>query len=191
MARIPYVDPQSASEPVRKALDRLPPLNIFRMLANADSAFVPYIRFGRALLGALELDPVLRELGILLVAARTEAEYEWIQHERIAQRVGTSDEQIAAVKRGELDAPVFDEDARAVLHFTAQVLERPRPDDETFAALAARLPPRQIVELLLVVGSYQMLAHAMTALDLDIDPPLGDQVVQGAVDARRPEDASG
>jgi 4-carboxymuconolactone decarboxylase len=185
MARIPYVDPQTASEPVQRALGRLPPLNIFRMLANADSAFVPYLRFGRAILAEMELDPVLRELGILLVAARTEAEYEWIQHEAIALELGATAAQVAAIRDGELGSAAFDDDALAVLAFTAQLIERPRPDDDCFAALAARLPHRQIVELILAVGSYQMLAHAMTALDIDLDPPLGDQVVKGAIEARR------
>ena len=98
-------------------------------MRNADSAFVPYLRFGRAVLAEMELDPLLRELGILLVAARTEAEYEWIQHEAVAIEVGASAEQVAAIRDGVLDAPVFDAAARAVLAFTAQLIEQPRPDD--------------------------------------------------------------
>jgi len=47
------------------------------------------------------------------------------------------------------------------------------------------LPARQIVELLLAVGSYQMLAHAMTALDIDLDEAMGDQVLSGAVEAQQ------
>ncbi len=194
MARISYVDPSTSSEQVQRALTNLPPLNIFRMLANADSVFVPYLRFGRAILAEMELDPVLREFGILLCAARTEAEYEWIQHEAIALKVGATQEQVDAIRADQLDAPAFDAASLAVLAFSAQLIEQPRPDDETFAALAEHLPNRQIVELILAVGSYQMLAHAMTALDIDLDPPLGDRVVQGASDAtsrRDPPQVSG
>jgi 4-carboxymuconolactone decarboxylase len=191
MARIPYVDPTTSSEHVQRALDRLPPMNIFRLLAQADSAFVPYLRFGQAILADMDLDPVLRELAILLVARRTQAQYEWIQHEVIAQQVGATDAQIAAVERDELDAEELGAGARAVLAFTAQAIEQPRPDDATFAALAAVLSPREIVELLLAVGSYQMLAHAMTALDIDLDPPLGRQVVEGALESQRRRAASG
>jgi hypothetical protein len=74
MARLPYRDPRAASPEVREALDALPPLNIFRMLAHADSAFIPYLGFAGALLAQLELDSKLRELAILLVATRTGAE---------------------------------------------------------------------------------------------------------------------
>ena len=98
MARLPYVDPAAASPPVREALDALPPLNIFRMLAHADSAFVPYLGLGGVLLAQLELDPRLRELAILLVAAHTGAEYEWIQHVGISRALGIRDEQISAVQ---------------------------------------------------------------------------------------------
>ena len=52
MARLPYVDPASAPEPVRDALERVPPLNIFRMMANADSAFRPARRMARWRRGA-------------------------------------------------------------------------------------------------------------------------------------------
>ena len=44
---------------MREALDALPPLNIFRMLAHADSAFIPYLGLGGVLLTQLELDPKL------------------------------------------------------------------------------------------------------------------------------------
>src|SRR5215831_7884696 len=191
MARIPYVDPAQSSERVQRALGNLPPMNIFRMLALADSAFVPYLRLGQAILTEMELNPVLRELAILLTAKRTEARYEWIQHELIAKQAGATDEQIAAIERDELDAEELGADARAVLAFTDQAIARPRPDDATFDAVSAVLPPRQIVELLLAVGSYQMLAHAMTALDIDLDEAMGDQVVAGAAEAQQRRAARG
>jgi 4-carboxymuconolactone decarboxylase len=163
MTRLPYPDPGAASPEVREALDALPPLNIFRVLAHAESAFIPYLGLAGALLASLELDPRLRELAILLVAKRTDAEYEWIQHVGISKALSIPDEQISAVERGELQADCLDPDARVALRFVSEILERPRVDDEIFATLSDRFPPRQIVELLVVVGTYQMLARIMTA----------------------------
>lgn len=180
MARLPYVDPQAASPGVREALDALPPLNIFRMLAQADSAFVPYLGFAGVLLTQLELDPKLRELVILLVAARTGAEYEWVQHVGISKTLGIHDEQISAVGRGDLQAACLDPDAQAILCFAAEVLELPRVGDATFAAVSDRFPPRQIVELLLVIGNYHMLARLMTTLDIDINRAVGSTVIDEA-----------
>jgi 4-carboxymuconolactone decarboxylase len=180
MARLPYVDPQDASSEVREALDTLPPLNIFRMLAQADSAFVPYLGFAGVLLTQLELDPKLRELAILLVATRTGAEYEWVQHLGISRTLGIPDQQISAVERGDLQATCLDLDAQVILCFASEALELPRVSDATFAALSDRFPSRQIVELLLVIGSYHMLARLMTTLDIDIDPAVGSAVLDEA-----------
>ena len=91
MARLPYADIPA----------RTPPLNIFRLLANAQSAFVPYMRYGLALLRDTTVDPVVREQAILRVAALTPgAEYEWVQHEAIGRAVGMTDEQVDACHSG-------------------------------------------------------------------------------------------
>jgi 4-carboxymuconolactone decarboxylase len=172
MARIPYVDPDGAAEPVRDALERVPPLNIFRALANAETAFRPFLRFGGVLLADLELDGLVRELAILRVARLTpHAEYEWVQHVPIAKAVGGTDEQVAALERDDIEADCFDPLQRASLRFTTEVVRDARASDGTFEALAALVPPRQIVELLLVIGQYMMLARVMATLELELDEP--------------------
>src|SRR5690242_1932241 len=97
MARIQPVDPAQTNDKVREALEALPPLNIFRTLAHAETAFRPFLRFGGAVLGRMALDPLVRELAILTVAKEAEAQYEWIQHVAIAKAVGATDEQIDAL----------------------------------------------------------------------------------------------
>ena len=181
MARIPYPDSTKAADEVGQALAGLPPLNIFRMLAHAESALRPFLRFGGAILTSLELDPRLRELAILQVAAQADARYEWVQHVAIARAVGISDEQIAAVEAGKLEtAGALGEIERAVLRFTAEVLDGPRVSDTTFAAVTEHLSPREIVELLLTVGEYFMLARVMTTLELELDDPAGAGLVQSS-----------
>lgn len=180
MARLPYPDPDSAPEPVGEALARLPPLNIFRMLSHAETAFRPFLRFGGAILGRLELDPKLRELAILQVAADAGAEYEWVQHVAIARQVGVPDEQIVAVEAGRLDDPVLGDRERAVLRFAREVVAVPRVGDATFEAVREHLRPREIVELLLTVGNYLMLARVMTTLELEIDDPAGERVLRSS-----------
>ena len=173
MARIPYPDIDQAPERVREALAALPPLNIFRMLAHAETALRPFLRFGGAILGELALDPKLRELAILQVAAQSGAEYEWVQHAAIGLAVGLTDEQVDAVHREHLESEAFTDTERAVLLFTSEVIEHPRVGNETFEAVRERLSPREIVELLLTVGNYLMLARVMTTLDLELDEAAG------------------
>ncbi len=184
MARLPYPDPDALPEPAREALERVPPLNIFRMLAHAETAFRPYLRFGGALLADVALDPVARELVILRTARLIEAEYEWIQHVAIGKAVGVTDEHLAALEADDLDADAFDDAQRALLRFVSSSVRSPRPSDDEFAALREYYSPREIVEALLLAGSYTMLGRLMTALDLDLDGPLGTDVVDSAARGR-------
>jgi AhpD family alkylhydroperoxidase len=183
VARLPYVDPAAATPPVREALEALPPLNIFRTLAHAETAVRPLLRLGGAILGDGELDPRRRELAILRVAAVTEAEYEWVQHEAIARAIGAGEEQVAAVRRGELDAACFDADDRLVLRFAEELLADDGASEATMAAARERLSDRGIVELILAVGYYRMLAGLMNSVAIDLDEPMGQALVESL---RRP-----
>ncbi len=68
MARLPYVDAASAPEPVREVPERLPAqLNIFRMVANAETCFRPFLALGSSILVEQKLDAQLREHVILRI----------------------------------------------------------------------------------------------------------------------------
>ena len=178
MARLPYVDPTTAPEEVRTLLERLPVrLNVFRMMAHAEHDFRPLVGLGTAILGRQKLSAKLRELAILRVAALSPARYEWVQHVPIAKAVGASDAQVAALERGAVDAACFDPLERAVLRFTTEVLRDVRASDATFADLARHLSPQEIVELILTVGYYMMIARLLESTAVDLDPPAGTSVI--------------
>jgi len=182
VARLPYRQPGDAEGRVREVLDAAPPLNIFRLMAHADSAFVPWLRWGGALLGELQLDPVLRELAILRVARLTPgAEYEWVQHDPIALAVGARREQVEALRRDETDAECFSAAERAVLRFTTEVVNDSLVSDETFATVAGTLCNREIVELIMVIGQYMLVGRVMAALEIDMDEAIGGAAL-GAVE---------
>src|SRR4051794_39005165 len=164
MARIEPVDPAAAPDDVRDVLENLPPLNIFRTLAHAETALRPLLRFGGAVLGKLALDPVVRELAILVVAKEAEAEYEWIQHVAIAKHLGVTDEQIEALRApGSCAAEggderiaaaargggPFDAAQQAAIELAACVVRGPRISDDVFECVRAQFSDREIVELLL------------------------------------------
>jgi 4-carboxymuconolactone decarboxylase len=173
MARLPYADPERLPDSAREALDAMPPLGVFRMMANAESAFRPWLRWGGVLLSDLALDPLLRELAILRVARLTpHAEYEWVQHAPIARSVGASDEQLDALERDEVDADCFDDAQRVALRFTTEFLRDARVSDPTFDAAKELLSARELIELMMVIGQYSMLARVMATTELDLDEPL-------------------
>jgi len=150
-------------------------------MANAESAFRPWLRWGGTLLDALQLDPLLRELAILRVARLTpHAEYEWIQHVPIAKAVGASDEQVAALERDDPEAECFSLPERLVLRFTAEVVRDAQASDATLEQLAGILSPREIVELLMVIGQYMMVARVMATTRMELDEPAGPDALSAA-----------
>jgi alkylhydroperoxidase family enzyme len=178
MARLPYVDPATAPAEVRELLERLPvSLNIFRMMAHAETDFRPLVQLGTAILGRQKLAPKLRELTILRVAALSSARYEWVQHVPIAQATGATTEQVAAIERGDLEAACLQADERLVLRFTTEVVRDVRASDATFAALARTFSPQEIVELILTIGYYMLIARLLETTAVDMDPPAGTAVV--------------
>ncbi|HME02417.1 MAG TPA: carboxymuconolactone decarboxylase family protein [Solirubrobacteraceae bacterium] len=186
MARIPELDPADAEPRVRTALERLPPLAVFRTVANAQGSFINWLRFGRDCLDPALFDPVLRELAILRVARLTPgAEYEWAQHVPILLAVGGSKAQADALEAHDLDSAALGEDGRLVVRFTSQVVLDATPDDETFAAMSARFTPAEITQLLLVIGHYMALGRVMATAQLEVDAVLGADVVAGLERARR------
>lgn len=181
MARLPYIDAESAPDRVRAALDLVPPLNVFRMLAHAETVFEPWLRMSGAILTQLELSPALRELAILQVAKQAEAEYEWVQHVAIGTHAGLSSEQIQAVEEGRIaTADCLGEAERAVLALTQAVVAGARAGDELFAEARRHLGPRELVELLLTIGNYLALARVMTVLELEVDDAVANVVVEAA-----------
>jgi 4-carboxymuconolactone decarboxylase len=180
VARLPELSPSDAEPRVRSALERLPPLAIFRVLANAQGTFVNWLRFGGDCLDGELFDPVLRELAILRVARLTPGgAYEWAQHVPILLAVGGTPAQVTALEADDLEAEVLGEDGRLVVRFTTQVVLDASPDERTFAAMSARFASAEIVQLLLVIGQYMMLARVMATAQLEVDAVLGADVLAG------------
>lgn len=172
MARLPPFDPNGAEDSIREVLAATP-LSLFGMVAHAQSAFVPWLRYGAALLTRLELDPLLRELAILQVAHLVDSPYEWVQHAAITRALGGSDGQIEAIEHDRDDDESFSEEQRQVLSFSREVICAGGASEQAVSALAARLGPRGVVELLLVIGHYMAIARLIATTGLEPDAPVG------------------
>ncbi|HEY1832802.1 MAG TPA: carboxymuconolactone decarboxylase family protein [Solirubrobacteraceae bacterium] len=177
MPRIDPVDPDSAPEIVKRA-HAANALDLFGIVAHAESAFEPWLRYSSTLLRKLELDPLLRELAILQVAHLSRSEYEWTQHVAITLAVGGTQAQIDAIERdADVDAEAeaegsFDERQRQVLVLTREVMLDGVGGERTVAAVVSSLGERQLVELLLVIGNYMGLARLIATTGLEAQAPV-------------------
>jgi alkylhydroperoxidase family enzyme len=174
MARIPY--PENPDEDTQRALDSVPPLNVFRMLAHGGPALRNFLRLTGGLWNDAELSPRRRELAILHVARLTGAEYEWHQHVAVARLVGVSEAEIAALDEGSLEE--LAEEDRLLLALVRVICERGRAGDELLGAARALLSDRELVELHLLVAVYAGLAALMVGLDLDLDEQQGVELLE-------------
>jgi len=171
MARIPYPDPSQEFTTLSVQL------NLFRMLAHAETTGKRVLSLGNALLSQLELQPKFRELAILQVAHESRADYEWVQHVPLALSAGVTQVQIEAIEQGSLLGGLFTGREQQVLHFTKEVYWDRTISDEDFAGITRAFTPREIVELVLTIGYYTMLARFMKVLAIDIDDPAGDRLL--------------
>jgi 4-carboxymuconolactone decarboxylase len=171
MPRIPSIDPASAPEAIREVLAGSP-LNLLGIVAHAESAFEPWLRYSNTLLRRLELDPLLRELAILEVAHLSSSEYEWTQHAAIALAVGASQAQIDAIAAGESSGEHFDAREQAVVAFTREVVIDGAGSEAAVKQLVELLGERQLVELLLVVGNYMGIARLIATVGLEAQDPV-------------------
>jgi alkylhydroperoxidase family enzyme len=86
--------------------------------------------------------------------------------------VGADDAQIAALERDDAEAACFTDEQRAVLRFITEFVRDARASGDTLEAVSALLSPREVVELMMVIGQYLMLARMMATTEIDIDGPV-------------------
>ena len=93
---------------------------------------------------------------------------------------GATDEQIAALERGDLDAECWSEREAIALRFGAQAMRETRVDSALFDAALEHFTPREIVELLITLGYYSMLARLTEVVQLAPEPPAGTVIIEAA-----------
>jgi len=169
MALLPYADESKVAEKTREILNRgRVKMNVARMIANSDAAFYPFSMLGNSLLTRSKLDARLRELAILRTAKVSKSVYEWTQHVPIAKAAGVTDEQVDAIENWE-DAGCFGEVDRLVLKFTDEVARNVKGGRATIEALQKHMGTTEIVELVMSIGFWGMVARLLETTEVDLE----------------------
>ena len=168
MARIPYPDATALQEKTRAALATLPVRNAFSMIAHAEGLAPPAFDFVNAVFADMTLDARLRQIAILRVGYLCDSAYEVYHHEKAGRAAGLTPEEMNALKKdGSLDR--LGEREREVARFAEEMMRDTRVSDRTFAAVRGFLTKRQVVELGLVTGFYNMISCFLETFDIDIE----------------------
>lgn len=170
-ARVPLPEDSQLSPEIVGTLAALPPLNVFRMMANAPASFQPLIDFAMSLLLQSEFDARKREIAVLRVAHVTGSTYEWTQHVVVAKATGVTEDEIGKIA---VDGPVtaLDVEANLLCRVADEISRDIRLSDEALAAILDRYGVRQATELILCCSYFNMLSRFLESTRVELEPHL-------------------
>jgi Uncharacterized conserved protein len=153
-------------------------LNLDRMLLHSPAFARGWNGFLGAVRNDLDLDPLLRELAICAVALLNHAPYEFAHHAPEFLAAGGTAEQLSAlahVPQAVDDAALFSPAQRVTLAIAYEMTRRVKVNEAYFAAARAAMPPQQVVELVGVIATYNMVSRFLVALGIDLEAPAQPQ----------------
>lgn len=150
---------------------QLPPAHaLMSLLSRVQSIAAPWSRFAKALMTDGYLDPDLRELVVLRVAARRGCRYIESAHLLVAEHAGLDSVRIAhAAGTPDLQAPSRLD--AALLQATDELLDQGRISPGTRESLGAFIDERALVELPILVGQYALVGMLCETFGLAPEPP--------------------
>ncbi len=151
----------------RAAGSKHPP-NLFATLARHRRLFRAWLRFAGALMPRGSLPRTDTELVILRVAHNAGCEYEWRHHERLGRAAGLSAEEIDRLRSGP-QASGWSGRQKLLLGAADELHDRREISDRLWTELAATFKEKQLIELVMLIGHYEMLASLIASLRIQPD----------------------
>lgn len=147
--------------------------NLFTTLGRHRRATHGWLLFAAALMPGGRLPRRETEMVIIRVAHRRGCGYELDHHVRLGRRAGITDADVEALCGAEScgSASVWSVRESAILDAVDELLEERDVADATWGRLTDHLDEREIIELVLLVGHYDMLATTITTLRIRPDQP--------------------
>ena len=146
-------------------------INVYRLLLHAPSLAGVWFDLINAVRWKTGLTGRLREILIIRVGHATGVAYIVNQHVRnIALQEGLSQDECTALADWSATA-LFSVAERAALHYADEMTRNITVSDATFAELRRHFAETAIVEMSVLVGTYNMHARVLAALQIDPEPP--------------------
>ncbi len=146
-------------------------INIYKLLLHSPALAESWFAHNNAVRWKTELDGRLRELVIIRIGLLTGADYIVRQHvPALAIAEGLTPEECEALKdwRG---SSLFGEADRAALAYADAMTREIQIPDSVYAPLKGFFNERQIVELTVLIGTYNMHSRVLQALEIDPQAP--------------------
>ncbi len=174
MARVALIDPDSDpafaefADTVRNQR-RGKFLNIYKLLLQSPPLAEAWYDFNNAVRWGTELNGRLREMIIIRIAYLNGSEYALRQHAgALALAEGLSEAECADLEAWR-EGDHFSAEERAALAFTDAMTRDIAVSPSVFEPLRAHFSERNIVELAVLIGSYNMHTRVFKALEADLE----------------------
>lgn len=118
-------------------------------------------QFGASMRYQSSLPPRLNELVIIIAARVWTAQHAWAVHKRTAIQAGLSPAICDAIANGRRPASM-QPDEETVYNFATELLNTKQVSDTTFAAMKEKFGERGVVDLIGVLGYYQLVSMVLS-----------------------------
>jgi 4-carboxymuconolactone decarboxylase len=175
MARVPLIeekDHPELSELIAKIKGarggRL--INIYRLMLHSPALANAWFDLNQAVRYGTEIDGQCRELAVIRVAILNNVEYVIHAHGPVyALKEGLTPAQVEALADWS-SSSLFTDKQRALLSYVDAMTRDIDVPDKVFAEVREHFTQRQVVELTMLVGAYNMLTRFLKALKVDPEP---------------------
>lgn len=165
---VPLPKDEQLPESIRKTLEGLPALNIFRILANVPASFHPYVQLAKSLLSDGKFNRRLRQIAILRQAHLLRSKYEWHQHVFLSKANGVTDKEIEII-RTENPVVSLGKEENFMCLISEELTVNAHLTDATFKELFERYSIELGMELILCLSYVNMLGRFINATRVQIE----------------------
>jgi 4-carboxymuconolactone decarboxylase len=143
-------------------------LNIYKTLARHPKMAEKFFTFGGYILRESTLPPREREILILRIGWLCRSEYEFGQHTRVGKSVGLTSDEIYRITEGP-DAPGWSPFDAALIRAVDELHYNAFISDATWNALAKWYDEKQLMDLVMTVGDYNMVSMFLNTMGVQLE----------------------
>jgi alkylhydroperoxidase family enzyme len=165
---IPLPDINSLPKNVHDLLEHLPPLNVYKMVANVPSSLLPFVDLAQSFFKDGDVDTRLLEIGILRVAYKNNCDYQWHQHKQIAQSIGITEQELTSIS-SETTVSSLTAQENYICTLADELTINATINEKVFDDLFAQYSIKQGVALILCFSFYNMLSRFLNATRVEIE----------------------
>ena len=191
----PSEPPRVAPSPIEqmrpewvRTLERIPgaglkgryfPAHVLGCLMQSPEVFGPFLEYWVASKKDLSFSVREQELVILRMAVKYRSEYVWKHHIPVAREFGITEPEIHALRETVPPATFIPRERMILLLIDSLFAEGSIPTD-LWSRASALLTPREVVDLIHLFSQYVLFALTNNALQVAVEPALGELPGLGA-----------